>query len=174
MSNFPQGSPLKKQPAGITDESNKEELLYMGQEQNQNQDPNHHRQQVEQPQQPPLSVGISPEQHPPHPNDGYPLESRDSSNHKKPSKNISYEEFVAAEEERQRLILSEDMDSNGFPNSWPKVSPPPFLPVTVALPTLEPPSPEKDFSPPTVTRNIESPPLPLPPPPRPSKCCIIL
>ncbi|MBA0780716.1 hypothetical protein Gotri_004784 [Gossypium trilobum] len=129
MSNFPQGSPSKnsyaQQPAGITDESNKEER-------------------------------------------------RDSSNHKKPSKNTSYEEFVAAEEERQRLILSEDMDSNGFPNSWPKVSPPPFLPVTVAPPTLEPPSPEKDFSPPTVTRNIESPPLPLPPPPRPSKCCIIL
>ncbi|KAG4127474.1 hypothetical protein ERO13_D10G217400v2 [Gossypium hirsutum] len=174
MSNFPQGSPLKKQPAGITDESNKEELSYMGQEQNQNQDQNHHRQQAEQPQQPPLSVGISPEQHPPHPNDGYPLESRDSSNHKKPSKNISYEEFVAAEEERQRLILSEDMDNNGFPNSWPKVSPPPFLPVTVSPPTLEPPSPEKDFSPPTVTRNIESPPLPLPPPSRPSKCCIIL
>ncbi|KAB2063608.1 hypothetical protein ES319_A10G226400v1 [Gossypium barbadense] len=146
MSNFPQGSPLKnsyaQQPAGITDESNKEELSYMGQEQNQN----HHRQQAEQPQQPPLSVGISPEQHPLHPDD--------------------------AEEERQRLILSEDMDSNGFPNSWPKVSPPPFLPVTVAPPTVEPPSPEKDFSPPTVTRNIESPPLRPPPPP--SKCCIIL
>ncbi|MBA0571245.1 hypothetical protein Golob_004829 [Gossypium lobatum] len=172
MSNFPQGSPLKKQPAGITDESNKEELSYMGQEQNQNQDQNHHRQQAEQPQQPPLSVGLSPEQHPPHANDGYPLESRDSSNHKKPSKNTSYEEFVAAEEERQRLILSQDMDSNGFPKSWPKVPPPPFLPVTVAPPTLEPPSPEKDFSPPTVTRNIESPPLPPPPPP--SKCCIIL
>ncbi|XP_021296104.1 phosphatase and actin regulator 4-B-like [Herrania umbratica] len=87
--------------------------------------------------------------------------------------NISYEEFRTKEEQEECNSSSRD-PKTGFPNTWPKVSPPP---AKVTSPPVEQPLPAKDLSPPsneayppTLPRTV----LPPSPPPRSCSCCIIL
>ncbi|XVE75277.1 hypothetical protein DITRI_Ditri12bG0082200 [Diplodiscus trichospermus] len=119
-------------------------------------------------------LGLAP-QHPPSPNNSYALPSSQRSDQEPDllragvsSRNVSYEEFIAAEENKS--------PKNGFPESWPRVSSSPI--AAVPSPPEEQPSPANVFSPPAkkasppnVLRTL--PPSP-PPPPRSCRCCIIL
>ncbi|XVF39948.1 hypothetical protein PTKIN_Ptkin01aG0073700 [Pterospermum kingtungense] len=110
----------------------------------------------------------SPQQHLPSLNNNYPLPSTQCSDHQEPyqhsagvpPKSLTYEEFIAAEE--QEISSSLDPET-GFPTCWPKVTfhPPvdvlfsSFPPVDVASPRVEEqPSLAKVSSPPVAKKAI--------------------